>query len=57
MAIYFMLRERVAEDSLLERSMRDTARIRRVQDWIHSAVTSQTPAKLALEVRPQSGVP
>lgn len=57
LAIYFMWRERVAEDRLIERTVRGTARIRKIQDWSYSAATGQTLARLALEVRPPTGIP
>ncbi len=56
-AIFFMWREHSARQALTDRTIRGTARIRRVQEWIYSAVTGATLAKLALEVRPPSGVP
>jgi hypothetical protein len=57
LAIYFMWRDRIAQEQLLKRTVRGTARIRRVDDWIYSAATGQTLARLALEVRPPSGIP
>ncbi len=57
LAIYFMWREHLAQERLLERTVRGTARIRKVHDWIYSAVTGQALARLALEVRPPSGIP
>ncbi len=57
LAIYFMWRERVAKERLLERTTRGTARIRKVHDWIYSAVTGETLARLTLEIRPPSGIP
>ncbi len=57
LAIFFMWRERLAEHRLLEKTVRGTARIRKVHNWIYSAVTGATLTKLSLEVRPPSGIP
>ncbi len=57
LAIFFMWREQTARQRLIERTVRGTARVREVHDWIYSAATGQTLARLSLEVRPHSGTP
>ncbi len=57
LVIFFLWRERIAHYRLLERTTRGTARVRKVHDWIYSAVSGETLARLTLEVRPPSGIP
>ncbi len=56
LAIYFMWREQIAAQQLLNRTYRGTARVRHIHDRAYSASTGQTLARLTLEVRPPSGI-
>ncbi len=56
-AIFFIWREDRARQRLIARTLRGTARIRKIHARLYSAVTGTTLTRLALDIRPAGGTP